>query len=430
LRILFLSDNFSPELNAPASRTHEHARYWVKWGHDVTVLTCAPNFPDGKVFPGYRNSWYQSEIIDGIKVVRVKTYIAENKGFLIRILDYVSFMLSSFVFGLFQKKPDLIVATSPQFFTAVGGWLLAAVRRVPFIFELRDLWPASIFAVSAMKKSFLLRFLERLELFLYRRSRYIVALTNSFKADLVSRGIPENKIIVITNGVDCSNYCPRPKNKELLTQLELSNKFIFGYIGTLGMAHGLNSVLQMANRVRKNSKIHFLFVGSGAEKQHLIETAESMNLTNVTFVPPQPKSNIKNYLSICDIALVHLKNHPVFKTVIPSKIFENMAMGIPILMVSPEGEASSLVKSAGAGLCIPSDNPTAFYEAIYYLFESPENLKKMGRAGREASFGFSRELRAKEMVSVFNLAGSDSNALDSLRTIEKIVRSEILPTIK
>ena len=422
MRILFLSDNFPPELNAPAARTHEHARYWVKWGHDVTVITCAPNFPEGKVFPGYRNRWYQSEIIDGIKVVRVKTYIAENKGFLIRILDYVSFMLSSFVFGLFQKKPDFVIATSPQFFAAVGGWLLAVIRRVPFVFELRDLWPASIIAVSAMEKSFLMSFLERLELFLYRRSKFIVALTDSFKTDLVSRGIPEKKIVVIPNGVDISRYHPLPKNNDLLAQLELSNKFIFGYIGTLGMAHGLDSVLKMAKQLTKNSDIHFLFVGSGAEKQRLMEMSESMNLTNVTFVPAQPKSKIKNYLSICDIALVHLKNHPVFKTVIPSKIFESLAMGIPILMVSPEGEASSIVRNAGAGLCIPSENPTAFFKAINYLFESPQKLQEMGRAGREASFRFTRELRAKEMTSVFNMVTRDLDALNSLRTIQKIVR--------
>jgi len=422
MRILFLSDNFSPELNAPATRTHEHARYWVKWGHDVTVLTCAPNFPEGKVFPGYRNRWYQSEIIDGIKVVRVKTFIAENKGFLIRILDFVSFMLSSFVFGLFQKKPDLVVATSPQFFAVVGGWLLAVVRRVPFVFELRDLWPASIIAVSAMQNSSFLHFIEHLELFLYRRSKYIVALTESFKADLVSRGIPEKKIIVIPNGVDNSRYRPLPKNNELLAQLELSNKFVFGYIGTLGMAHGLDSVLQVANQLSNTSNIHFLFVGSGSEKQRLVETAQKMNLTNVTFVPAQPKSKIKIYLSICDIALIHLKNHPLFKMVIPSKIFEALAMGIPILMVSPVGEASSIIRSAGAGLCIPSENPTAFLEAINYLFESPEKLQKMGRAGREASFRFSRELRAKEMISVFNMATRDMEALNSLRTIEKIVR--------
>jgi len=266
MRILFLSDNFPPEHNAPATRTHEHARHWVKWGHEVTVITCVPNFPEGKVFSGYRNRWYQAEIIDGIKVVRVKTYIAENKGFLLRILDYVSFMLSSVVFGLFQDKPDLVVATSPQLFAAAGGWLLAVLRRVPFVFELRDLWPASIIAVGAMKKSYPVRLLESIELFLYRRSKCIVALTDAFKADLVSRGIPEKKIIVIPNGVDNNLYTPLPKNKNLLSELELSNKFIFGYIGTLGMAHGLDSVFKLRAKLVKTPLFIFYSWGRGQRR--------------------------------------------------------------------------------------------------------------------------------------------------------------------
>lgn len=425
MRILFISDNFPPEFNAPASRTHEHARYWVKWGHDVTVITCAPNFPDGKVFEGYKNNWCYSEIIDGIKVVRVKTYIAANKGFLLRILDYLSFMASSFFFGLFCKRPDIIIATSPQFFAAVGGWFLSAIRRVPFIFELRDLWPASIVAVGVAKESWLIKLFERLELFLYKNSKLIIVLTNSFKADLTSRGISENKIHVITNGVDNQIYSPRPKDKILLEQLELSGKFIFGYIGTLGMAHGLDSVLKVADKLRKNTNIHFLFVGSGAERKSLVKMAEDMNLSNVTFVPPQPKSEIPNYLGICDISLVHLNNHPVFKTVIPSKIFEAMAMGIPILLALPEGEASSIIRNTGSGYCLTPGDTSLFCEVVNYLYESPDQLIKYGKAGREGSFRFSRELMAKKMESVFILAQNivvDRN--DPLKTVEKIVHMQ------
>ncbi len=195
MHILFISDNFPPEFNAPATRTYEHARYWVKWGHQVTVLTGAPNFPDGKIFDGYKNRWQHTEIIDGIKVVRVKTYITANKGFLPRILDYVSFMVSSFVFGFFRKRPDIIIATSPQFFAAVGGWFLAAIRRVPFIFELRDLWPNQLMAGRAKQERIVYQPLRRLELFLYHKSTLIVALTESFKKDLVKRGIPEKKFM-------------------------------------------------------------------------------------------------------------------------------------------------------------------------------------------------------------------------------------------
>jgi len=369
----------------------------------VTVLTCAPNFPDGTVFDGYKNRWQHTETIDGIKVVRVKTYITANQGYFLRVLDYVSFMVSSFFFGLFRKRPDIIIATSPQFFAAVGGWFLAAIRRVPFIFELRDLWPASIMAVSAMQKGMVIQSLERLELFLYHKSKLIIALTKTFKEDLIRRGIPENKIHVIPNGVDNLVFSPRPKAKKLLEQLKLSGKFIFGYIGTLGMAHGLDSVLKAADQLRKNPIIHFLFVGSGSERKPLIRMAEDMNLSNVTFVPSRPRSEIPDYLSICDIALVHLKNHPVFKSVIPSKIFEAMAMGIPILLALPDGEASSIIRDTGSGYCLNPGNTTQFCEAVNYLYNNPDQLNKFGQAGREASLHFSRETRANEMISVFNI---------------------------
>ena len=208
MHILFLSDNFPPERNAPASRVYEHACYWVRWGHRVTVLTCAPNFPEGKVYAGYSNRWYQVEEVDGIRVVRVKTFIAKNEGVLLRIGDYLSFMVTGFLAGLLQTRPDVVVATSPQFFTVVAGWAVAALRRRPFVFELRDLWPASIHAVGALQASTALRLLERLELFFYRRAAKVVALTEAFKHDLVSRGIPAEHVEVVLNGFDFARYTP------------------------------------------------------------------------------------------------------------------------------------------------------------------------------------------------------------------------------
>jgi colanic acid biosynthesis glycosyl transferase WcaI len=400
MRILFISDNFPPEFNAPASRTYEHARYWVKWGHDVTILTCAPNFPDGKVFDGYKNKWKQTEIIDGIKVVRVKTYITANEGFLTRVFDYVSFMMSSIIFGIFQKKPDLIIATSPQFFAAVGGWALSTIRRVPFIFELRDLWPASILAVDAMQKSFLIPAMERVELFLYQKAKLVIALTETFKTNLIDRGIPKNKIHVITNGVDSRIFSPQPKNSELIEQLQLSGKFILGYIGTLGMAQELESVIEAADKLKNNSDIHFLFVGSGAEKKSLMDMADEKKLSNVTFLPPQPRADIPKYWSICDVALIHLKDHPIFETVIPSKIFEAMAMGIPILLSSPEGEASSIINNTDCGCWTKAGDTPQFCKAIKNIRINPGLLNNYSESGVKASPSHSREKKAKEMITV------------------------------
>ena len=215
MNILFFADNFPPERNAQASRVYERACYWTRWGHTVTVITCAPNFPEGKVFPGYSNSWHRVEWISGIRVVRVKTYIAPNQGRLRRILDFLSYMAMSFIAGLFEAAPELVVATSPQFFGAFGACVLALLRRKPFVLELSDLWPESIVAVGAMKPNIGLRLLVFAELWMYRRAARIVALTNAFKSNLVRRGVDAGKIDVVINGVELSRYLPTPRDGRL-----------------------------------------------------------------------------------------------------------------------------------------------------------------------------------------------------------------------
>jgi glycosyltransferase involved in cell wall biosynthesis len=215
VKILFLSDNFPPEGNAPATRLYEHAVRWVKAGHTVTVVTCAPNFPEGKLFPGFRNSWRQVEDVDGIRVVRVKSYITANDGFVRRSLDYLSFMAMGFAMSLLEAQPDVVVATSPQFFAAFAGWAVSVFKRRPFVFELRDLWPASIVAVGVMVESPVIALLEKVERFLYRRADAVVAVTEAFRTDLISRGIPRDKIHVVSNGVDLQRYRPLPRDAQL-----------------------------------------------------------------------------------------------------------------------------------------------------------------------------------------------------------------------
>src|SRR3990167_242430 len=352
MKILFLSDNFPPEVNAPASRVFERAKYWVEWGHDVTVITCAHNFPQGKVYEGYKNKWYQVEYMDGIKVVRVKTFILKNEGFVLRIVDFVSYMWMAIIASFFQKKPDVIVATSPQFFTAVAGYKIAFFKGKPFFFELSDLWPASIAAVGSLSAdSRLYKLIEKLELFLYRHSKKVIAQTQSFKDDLVFRGIPEEKVTVIYNGVELSQFKPVEKSETLLKKYGLENQFVIGYIGTQGMAHDLEKVLQVAHDL-KETNVTFLFVGDGATNQKLLEITRQKNLNNVVFIPSKAKSEIADYWSVCDVALIHLKNEATFSTVVPSKLFEAMAMGLPSLLVAPEGEAARIVNNEKVGLYV------------------------------------------------------------------------------
>jgi len=406
VNILFLTENFPPETNAAATRVYERALYWVKWGHRVTVLTSAPNFPHGRLFPGWENRWRQIEQRDGIRVVRVKTYIAANEGFARRTLDFVSFMASAWVAGLLERRPDVVVATSPQFFAAIGGWALAAAVRRPFVFELGDLWPRSITAVGAMADSPVIRALEAVELFLYRRSAAVAALTHAFKADLVGRGIPAEKIAVVINGVDLPRYAPRPRDADLAAAWGLTGKFVVGYVGTHGMAHGLVNVLDAAEATRGDPTLRFLFVGAGAERQMLKDEAARRRLDNVVFADPQPKEMMPRVWSVCDAALVHLKDSPAFAEVIPSKIFEAMGMGLPILLVSPEGEASRIVLDDGAGIWVPAARPESLAAAARSLMTDRNQFRRLAAASLAAAPRHSRERQAESFIRVLELAAS------------------------
>ena len=361
MHILFLTDNFPPETNAPASRTFEHAREWVRSGARVTVITGNPNFPEGKLMPGHRNRLRpQRESVDGIEVIRVWSYISANEGFAKRVLDYVSFAVMAFFAGL-SAKTDIIVATSPQFFTSWAGCALSKVKRRPWIFELRDLWPESIVAVGAMKPGKMLRFLEKIELALYRDSDRVIPVTDAFKANLIDRGIPAEKIEVVTNGVAMESFSARPKNDQLLSRLGLTGKTLIAYIGTHGSAHALDFIVDSA--ASADSRFHFLFVGAGAEKAKVVARAEALGLANCTFLDPVPKADVVDYVASCDIMLVPLRRSDTFKTVIPSKIFEAAAMRRPILL-GVEGQAQQIVEEFRAGLCFKPEDKADFLATL------------------------------------------------------------------
>jgi colanic acid biosynthesis glycosyl transferase WcaI len=405
MRILFFADNFPPETNAQASRVFERARYWVRWGHDVTVITCAPNFPEGKLHPGFDNRWRQTEQVAGIRVVRVKTFIAANRGRVRRMADYLSFLPTAVAAGLFEKTPDVVAATTPQPFTAWAGLLIARLKWRPFLLEVADLWPESVLAVGAMSRpNPVTKGLVRLSEFLYRRADRIVVLTEAFVGKLVAMGAPQQKIDVVLNGVDLEQFSPRPRDAALASELGISpDRFVVGYIGTLGMAHGLENVLDAAERLQ-NTRILFLLVGSGAERERLMAIASARNLRNVLFVPGQPKEAVPRYWSLCQAALVHLKNAPLFETVIPSKLFEAMGMGLPIVLVAPNGEASKIVREEGEGVHVPSNNPGALALTLSSLADNPEALARMGRRSAAAAQRHSREQQARLYLAALEIA--------------------------
>ena len=398
MKILFLTDNFPPEVNAPATRSYEHCKEWVQRGIDVTIITCFPNFPQGKIYKGYKNKLYQSEFIDGIHVIRVWTYITANEGFIKRTLDYISFSVSGFIAGLFQKT-DIIIATSPQFFTALSGRTLSFWKRKPWIMEVRDLWPESIKTVGAMNENILIRYFEWQEKRCYHSAKKIVVVTDSFKRRLVERGIDSSKIEVVKNGVNRSLFVPVVKDLQLLNELGLQNKKIIGYIGTHGMAHKLDFILQCAKGMEGRSNYHFLFLGSGAEKRNLLDLKEKLDLKNVTMLDPVSKLEVKRYISILDIALINLRKSELFTTVIPSKIFENAGMEIPILM-GVNGEARQIVESYQAGLCFEPESEEDFSRKLHLLLSDPVLYEQCKAGCRKLAHDFDRKQLAKRMLNI------------------------------
>jgi glycosyltransferase involved in cell wall biosynthesis len=400
MHILFLTDNFPPETNAPASRTYEHSKRWVRAGHKVTVVTGAPNFPSGKIHTGYSNALWRREAMDGIDVVRVWTYITANEGFLKRTLDYVSFMVAAILASPFLPRPDIVVGTSPQFFTPCAALVVSWWRRCPFVFELRDLWPDSIVAVGAMRETLAIRLLRKLEYFLYRRAARIVSVTNSFKRVLSANGIDPEKIAVVPNGVDLDAYQPGPKPPELVRRLQLEGKFVAAYVGTVGMAHGIGTLLDAARQLRERKDIAFVVVGTGAQQAELAETANREGLSNVIFVGAVSKAEVRDYWRLCDVALVLLRDTPLFRHVIPSKMFEAMGMERPIVL-GVKGESEEILLASGAGLTVPPEDAPVLADAVVRLADDRASCNALGRKGRSyAAERFNRENLASAMLDV------------------------------
>lgn len=391
MKILFITDNFPPEVNAPATRTFEHCKEWVKKGDEVTVITCAPNFPKGKVYEGYKNKLYQKEETEGIKVIRVWSYISANEGFAKRIIDFLSFAFMAFWVGLF-KKTDLIIATSPQFFTTWTAETLATLKRKPWVFELRDIWPESIRAVGAISgDSKIFKFLEKIELRLYKRSSRVISVTESFKRNLIERGIDSEKVKVVINGANLERFSKMEKDAALVEKYNLKGKFVAGYVGTHGMAHKLDFILN--SWPKDNPDFHLILMGDGAEKSKLVVLAKTLNIANISFIPSMLKEDVPAYLSLMDVSLVPLKKSDLFKTVIPSKIFENSAMQIPILL-GVEGESADIIQKYNAGLCFEPENKEDFLTKLNLLKED----KTVYENCQEGCLSLAKEFDRKKMA--------------------------------
>ncbi|MGB5106271.1 MAG: glycosyltransferase family 4 protein [Candidatus Zixiibacteriota bacterium] len=383
LRILYISHYFPPEVNAPAVRVSQLSKHWIKLGHKVTVVTGFPNHPHGVIPEEYRGKIFSREMQDGLSILRSYVYAAPNKGFARRILNYLSFMMSGMISAIFRSgAQDVVIATSPQFFVAIAGYVVSVFKNARFVFEVRDVWPEEIVAVGAMKRGFVIKMLERIEMFLYRRASLIVAVAQGTIDILTERGIDPGKIVLVPNGVDYDKFCAAVDDHAIRDQHNLNGRFLVSYIGTHGMAHNLGTVLKAANRLRGREDIRFLFVGDGADKANLVADSNALGLDNVTFVPQQSRNRIADYYAASDLCLVPLRQADLFTKNIPSKIYEVMASGKPIL-IGAKGESRRLVESAQAGIAVEPDDDRDLSEKIERLADDRGLSERLGKNGRE-----------------------------------------------
>jgi glycosyltransferase involved in cell wall biosynthesis len=371
-------------------------------GHDVAVLTGFPNHPTGVVPPEWRSrlrALFYRETVDGVRVVRTWLWPLPNRKAHERIRNYGSFWLSASLSGLRISKPDVVIGTSPQLLVAVVGWWLAWCKRVPFVFEVRDLWPESLVAVGAAAEgSVLHRTLSAITGFLYRRSDHIVVVTPAFKENLIQHWkVPAKKISIVENGVETDLFTPCPPEKVPGTE----GRFVICYIGTMGMAHGLETLISAAEDLQRTlPKVLFLLIGEGAEKERMVELSAARGLSNVHFVGQQSRERIPSYIAGADACLVMLKKTELFKTVIPTKLLEYMSCEKAVI-VAVDGEARRIVEEAGAGIFVEPEDSQALSEAIQTLMADPERRRRMGIAGRQYIVSrLSRERTAHTYINV------------------------------
>jgi len=387
MKILYVSQYFPPEMGAPGARASELSRHWANAGHEVTVLTGFPNHPTGVVPPEYRDKFRRlviREHIHGVQVLRTWLLPFPNRKAHERMLNYSSFCVSAATTGLFLPRPDVVIASSPQLLVGLSGWWLARWKRVPFVFEVRDLWPESLAAVGMGNDSSLLhRSLAKIAGFLYRRSDRVVVVTAAFKQYLIEHWhVPGEKISVVENGVETDLFASLPETGRR-KEFGAEGKFVVAYIGTMGMAHGLETVIAAAARLRdSNPEIIFLMLGEGAEKQRIIALARERGLDNMRFLDQQPREEIPAFICASDVCLVLLKKTDLFKTVIPTKMLEFMSCGRPVIL-GVDGEARAILEEARGGFVIEPENSEALVKAVRYFAANREIARRAGENGRE-----------------------------------------------
>ena len=405
MNFVVYSHYFVPEIGAPSARIFDLAQQWLASGHTVEVVTCFPNHPAGRLYPGYRSGGYMHEKIQGIDVHRNWTYITPNKGLFKKTIGHLSLYPSAcLLINRLVRKPDIAIGSSPTFFAAMAAQTAAWRHGAPSIMEVRDLWPSVFVELGVLRNPYLIRILELWELWLYRHATKVVTVTDAFRLNLIQRGVPVDKVFNVPNGADPEFWQPREASAALREKLGLRDNFTILYIGAHGISQALGRILESAAFLKSHPQIQFLFVGDGAEKEKLVQQAREQHLKNTHFLGPVEKESVRDLYALADLCLVPLRNTPIFDTFIPSKMFEMLAMARPIV-ASVRGEAATILNRSGGAVVVEPEDSRGIAETILELSRCPGRLDTMGECGRRFVIeNYSRRALAKKYLEVIDAA--------------------------
>ncbi len=394
MKALFLSQYYSPEINAPAHRMSFFAKHLSKKGDDVTVICEPPNYPERELFEGYENKWRSINQEDGVRVVRSWVHITKKKSFIPRILNYASYLLSSFFAGL-HEDPDVIFVTSPPFPALASAWLLSKIKRVPLILDIRDIWPDSAVSVGMMKKGLLFKFLQWWEKKFYRSAEKIVVNAKGIGKRLTKeKEVPEEKIEFLPNGAEISMFDPEADGKELNKEFNIEAKFLVLFTGLIGLAQDPGVIVEAAKILKDERDITFLIVGDGPKRKECLRLIDKHNLGNIIMPGSYPREEMPKFVARADACLATHKKDDLFKDVIPSKIFDYMAGARPVI-INSQGEGARIIKEAECGINIKPGSPQEMADAILRFYHNYDMARDYGKNGR----GYAEEHFAKKKIA-------------------------------